>query len=577
MTTTPPQQTVQLDRIHAPANVRELDPEHVKALAGSIALQGVLVPVVVRANGDRYELVAGFHRLAAARAMKLAEIPVVIRDAATQDADRAVENIARKQLSPYEEALAVKAMLAKGLTEGGAAQALGWAKARVSARVKLLELPERAQKLAGTDTIPLAAVDQLREIGRVSPPLLDTLIAFLAEEANQWAGERLAREPGWVLGQALRYDPGKAFAEYLNAVGSQQIAQLRLGKKTDALYAQAEKLHKQLDRYSYGPPRIAFTESDIDQARAAGVLIDFEQGAPIVTDRGVYRELAKGAVKRTAEQLQADVAAAAAQAKRAEKRNGSQPADPIVEARRERDRQLRQLSDQAHGVNLDLGAGLLSGLATVDPANMDVARFFVFALLGADHDRSADAQAGEPIARIAGAGIRLVVDELRADVTKTLKDGSRGRLRIDYGRSRGHEQALAWLWRFIDGAGSAGELYGRALVVLAAEQYASRLVLPASQRSHPASWGSHKDLARKAIAKLAGPHLPASLARLEKAVARVHSAYAAAEQAPSRGDRDSGGITPRAARRSGAERVHDTTEHPDDVDDGAPADSEAAA
>ena len=53
--------------------------------------------------------------------------------------------IARLQLDPAEEAAAVKAMLDKGLTENGAAQALGWTKARVTARVKLLELPERAQ------------------------------------------------------------------------------------------------------------------------------------------------------------------------------------------------------------------------------------------------------------------------------------------------------------------------------------------------------------------------------------------------------------------------------------------------
>ena len=38
------------------------------------------------------------------------------------------------------------------------------------------------------------------------------------------------------------------------------------------------------------------------------------------------------------------------------------------------------------------------------------------------------------------------------------------------------------MWKFIDGAKSAGELYGRTLVVIAAEQYATRLVVPSSQR-----------------------------------------------------------------------------------------------
>ena len=130
--------------IRVPENVRALDEAHVQALAGSIALQGILVPLVVRADGDGFELVAGFHRIAAARSLGLADVPVVVRGAETEDADRAVENITRKQLNPYEEAKAVRAMLGRGLTEDGAAQALGWPKHRVTARVKILELPERA-------------------------------------------------------------------------------------------------------------------------------------------------------------------------------------------------------------------------------------------------------------------------------------------------------------------------------------------------------------------------------------------------------------------------------------------------
>src|SRR5215207_1510048 len=165
---------------------------------------------------------------------------------------------------------------------------------------------------------------------------------------------------------------------------------------------------------------------------------------------------------------------------------------------------------------------------------MDVARFFVGALLGADHDSSPYTQTGERIARIAAAGVRLVVDELRSDVTKTRKDGSRGRLRIDYGEHRDPQAALQWLWEFIDGAKTAGELYGRALVVLAAEQHATRLVVPSSQRMPATRWSSPKDIAAKALKKLAGPHVPASLSKLEQAVTRAHAAYdkAEAEAAP---------------------------------------------
>jgi ParB-like chromosome segregation protein Spo0J len=84
---------ISLVDIRVPDNVRDLDPEHVNALAGSIELQGMLV----RNDGDGFELVAGFHRIAAARSLGLNDVPVVVRDAVTEDADRAVENITRKQ------------------------------------------------------------------------------------------------------------------------------------------------------------------------------------------------------------------------------------------------------------------------------------------------------------------------------------------------------------------------------------------------------------------------------------------------------------------------------------------------
>ena len=319
------------------------------------------------------------------------------------------------------------------------------------------------------------------------------------------------------------------FAAYLHCASAHEIADLRLGKKTEQLYEQAEKLHRQVDRYAYGPPQVRFIDEDVDRARAAGVLIEFERGRPIIADRPLYRELVNGAIKRAHDELQAKAAAAAKDKRTA--RAGKAPADPITVAKRERDAQLRELTDQAHGANTDLGHALVHNLAVVDPADMDVARAFVYTLLGADRDSSPYTQTGERIARIAAGGIRLVIDELRTDVTKTRKDGSRGRRRYDYGDHRDPQAAIAWLWRFLDGAKTAGELYGRALVVIAAEQHASRLVVPSGQRTPATRWSSHKDLAAKALKKLAGRHVPASLTRLEQAVKRAHAAYDKAETA----------------------------------------------
>ena len=158
----------------------------------------------------------------------------------------------------------------------------------------------------------------------------------------------------------------------------------------------------------------------------------------------------------------------------------------------------------------------------------------VYSLLGPDWDQSPYTQTGERVCELAARGIRLVIEEFRTDVTKTRRDGSRGALRIDYGDPRKPEKPITWLWKWLDSSKSAGDLYGRCIVVLAAEQYASRLVVPSSQQHPPIRWSSHKDHACKALAKLAGPHLPASLKQLEKAVATAKAEHDHGTRRPAR-------------------------------------------
>jgi hypothetical protein len=165
-------------------------------------------------------------------------------------------------------------------------------------------------------------------------------------------------------------------------------------------------------------------------------------------------------------------------------------------------------------------------------------------------------EVGERVRRIAAHGVRIVVDDFRTDVTKTKQDGTRGRLRIDYGGrdvDTNPAAAIKWLWKFIDGAKTPGELYGRALMVIAAERYAaSRVVLPTAQRSHPQHFGSHKDFAEKALAKLAGPHVPASTKQLSKAIDAAHTALRKAED---------------AARATGSRQLEHEPEQPTPADE----------
>jgi hypothetical protein len=371
--------------------------------------------------------------------------------------------------------------------------------------------------MVGDGRIGLAAVDQLRAIGQVAPGLQQAVIAFAAE--NEWAAGRLSREPGWVIDSALRQSDSEVFAEHLGEVSGHEIAGLKLGKRAEAQYGQLGELAKRLDRHAYGSPRVRFSEEDVDQARAAGVLIEFEGARPVIVDRAVYRELVKQAIRRHLQQLTVRVQQQDADRKAAKLANRAD-ADPAAAAKREHGRRMRTLAGQAHNANTDLGWALRNGLAVVDPGDMTVARFLVYALLEGDGD-GGYGSAGERARDLAARGVRLVVEEFRSDVTKTRKDGSRGALRIDYGTPQDTAATREWLWKYLDGAKSAGELYGRALVVIAAERYALRMVLPASQQHAPIRWPSRRDQAEKALAKLAGPFLPASLKQLEKAITKA--------------------------------------------------------
>jgi ParB/RepB/Spo0J family partition protein len=523
-TTAVASEMVPLELIDVGENVRELDQAHVDALAGSIELRGLIVPLTVRPDGKRFTLIAGHHRYAACRKLALDEVQVTRREQEGSSADSAAENVVRKQLSPLEEARAVQLMLQEGYTLDGAASVLGWNRKLVTARAKILELPDSAQQLLGSGEIPVSAVSTLTQIAGVSRELCEAALTPVAE--GQLDGARLASEPGWVLGYALRNGKSKVFAAYLNTLSSHEITELRLGKKTDTAYARAETLHRQIDRHAYGPPTIRFNETDVDQARAAGVLIEFEHGIPMITDKALYRELAKQAIERTLQELQA--AKQDADSQRASRtKDGGRERTPLEQLDSEHRANLRALTERAHGTNLDLGAALLNKLAVVDPGDMDVARFFAYGLLGPDslsHLGGGDHAA----ATIVANGIRLVIAEHRTTNTPTLKSGAPGKTKTAYGEV---EDAAAWLWKFIDGASNAGELYGRTLVVFAAQHYAHNLVLPTSQRRGSVLPRSRKDTARKTFERITKAILPASHTELRRALEREARTYSQRQSA----------------------------------------------
>jgi ParB family transcriptional regulator, chromosome partitioning protein len=180
---------------------RRFEAEAASGLAESVRRQGVIQPLLVRPRGiGGYEIVAGERRWRAAREAGRATVPAVVR--AVDDRETLllglVENVAREQLTPIEEARAYAVLIDEfGLSLGDVADRVGRSKPSVSNRIRLLELPddvlgmvERGQLSEGHARAVLAVPDHegrrrlAREIVRRG------LSVRAAEQRAKWAGAR---------------------------------------------------------------------------------------------------------------------------------------------------------------------------------------------------------------------------------------------------------------------------------------------------------------------------------------------------------------------------------------------------
>lgn len=145
---------VPLDRIERnPDQPRAaFDEQQLGELAASIAVHGVLQPVVVRELADGgYQLVAGERRLRAARIAGLETVPAIVREAegASSLELALIENLQRADLNPIEAALAYRELIDRfGLTHEAVARQVGKSRVAVSNSLRLLDLaPETRQAI----------------------------------------------------------------------------------------------------------------------------------------------------------------------------------------------------------------------------------------------------------------------------------------------------------------------------------------------------------------------------------------------------------------------------------------------
>jgi ParB family chromosome partitioning protein len=136
---------------------KRFDEDSLQALADSLGERGVLQPVLVRPKaGGTYEIVAGERRWRAAQIAGLATIPALVRSRDDAEAIELalIENMAREDLSPIEEARACAALVEDlELTREEVGRRVGRSRVAVSNLIRLLDLPEDALELVQAGTL----------------------------------------------------------------------------------------------------------------------------------------------------------------------------------------------------------------------------------------------------------------------------------------------------------------------------------------------------------------------------------------------------------------------------------------
>jgi ParB family chromosome partitioning protein len=194
---------IPVDEMHPNARQprRKFEAEATSGLADSIRAQGMLQPVVVRPRAaGGYELIAGERRWRAAREAGVASVPAIVREADDRDSLllALVENVAREDLSPVEEARAYAVLIDEfGLSLGEVAERVGRSKPSVSNRIRLLELPndvlgmvERGQLTEGHARAVLAVPDHEDRRRLAQKIVREGLSVRSAERAARWSGAK---------------------------------------------------------------------------------------------------------------------------------------------------------------------------------------------------------------------------------------------------------------------------------------------------------------------------------------------------------------------------------------------------
>lgn len=211
-----------IDRIEAvPSQPRQaFATASLEELAASIRESGVLQPLLVTREGERYRVIAGERRLRAARMAGLASVPVIVRQATPEDAFllALIENVQREDLNPIEQARAYQRLTEDhGMTQEAVARRVGKQRSTIANSLRLLRLAPQVLEAVASGRLAEGTARALLSLDR---PTQESLLApVLERDLTARDVEKLARSH--KTPRAKRKPADSAMAGYFETVREQ--------------------------------------------------------------------------------------------------------------------------------------------------------------------------------------------------------------------------------------------------------------------------------------------------------------------------------------------------------------------
>ena len=215
--------------------------DKLEELTQSIRANGVIQPIVVRRNGERFEIIAGERRWRAAARAGLSRVPCVVRDIAHDNALEMslIENIQREDLNPIEEANAYKRLIEQlRVTQEQIALRVGKDRSSITNSLRLLKLPTEIQKLVEQDKLSmgharaLLSLDSADRQRKLAAEIVDRALSVRdIEKAVKKAQEVPANK------QSIRKADSQSEKERANVAAAESKLSKRLGSPVKIKFA----------------------------------------------------------------------------------------------------------------------------------------------------------------------------------------------------------------------------------------------------------------------------------------------------------------------------------------------------